>query len=110
MKVWQVGVSDCESCYTISICTTKELALREMFKKRDQLISEWKEFKIDDEKYHTEFIAEQAAKGIVYSGEDGCWRDMYGGMIQALSSNNYEEWDNYPHEVPWIQETEVIDE
>lgn len=36
--------------------------------------------------------------------EDKMWKRM----IEALSHNDYEKWDNYPHEVPWIRETEVI--
>ena len=42
-KVYLVGVSDCESNSTVCICATKEIAERELFKKRDELIAEWKE-------------------------------------------------------------------
>lgn len=47
MTVWEVGVGDCESSYTICVCATKELALREMFRKRDELLAEGREFDID---------------------------------------------------------------
>jgi len=109
MKVWEIGVSDAESCTTILICATKEIAVRELFKKRDELISEWKEMKVQEEKDREEFIAEKAAQGVHFGfGGDG-FRDMWGDMIKALSSDDYEKWDNYPHETLWIAETEVLD-
>ncbi len=108
MKVWKVGVSDCESCSTFAICSTKEIALREMFKKRDLLISEWKEMQIHNKESEKKFLEEQAKKGIYY-GFSGNERDMYGDMIKNLSHDDYEKWENYPQEVPWISETEVID-
>jgi len=102
MKVWQVGVSDCESCYTICICATKEIALREMFKKRDELIAEWKK----GEKYSRESIKKFCKKE-----NKPVWIDpMYPGMIKALSSDDYKKWDNYPHDCPWIKETNVLED
>ena len=89
MRVWQVIVSDCESSSTVCICSTKEIALREMFAYRDKLIKEWTEH--------------MKHSGIDYA------HDIYKQMIIALSHNDYENWNNYPHEVPSIEETEVID-
>jgi len=100
MTVWEVGVSDCESCCTICICATKEIALREMFKKRDSLIAEWEEQRIHNQKSIEEFCKKE---------NKPVWiDDMYPNMIKALSSDDYKRWDNYPHDVPWIRETEVI--
>lgn len=81
MKVWVVGVSDCEGNNIRCICTTKQIAERELFKARDELIKEWSE-----------------------------WRDtFYKPLIENLSGNDYEEWDNYPHEVPYLYEIDVLD-
>src|SRR6185503_5130850 len=105
MKVWEVGVSDCESSHTICICATKEIALREMFKKRDELIVEWKRMKDYEEKMQKEHREEMAKQGVFYgfaSGEE----NMYVRMIRNLSSDDYQNWKNYPQEVPWICETE----
>lgn len=107
MKVWQVGVSDCEGTSLICTCATKEIALREMFKKRDQLIVEYRKMKVYSEKSTKEFLESQAKKGVFYGFEDQR-DDMYDRMIVALSHDNYKEWDNYPHDVPWINEVEVL--
>lgn len=88
-KVWLVGVSDAESNSVICLCATKELAVKILFKERDSLVAEWKE---QLENY-----------------PNGCSQDMYGGMIHALSKDDYENWDNYPHERPYITEMEVLD-
>lgn len=101
MKVWEVGSSDCESSSTICICLTKEIALREMFKKRDSLVKEWKEMDEHSKKSIEDFCKKEGKP---------IWVDsMYLNMIKALLSDNYKKWDNYPHEKPWIQETEIID-
>jgi len=109
MKVWMVSVSDCESSHTICICATKEIALREMFKKRDALILVWKAAKILQDASEKRFLEEQAKAGVHYgfcSGEE----NMYDRMVRNLSNDDYEHWENYPQEVPWIHETEIIDE
>jgi hypothetical protein len=102
MRIWQVGVSDCESSHTICVCATKEIALREMFKKRDELLADWKKM----EEYKNNSIKDFCAK----NGQ-AIWKDeMYERMIKNLSHDNYEKWENYPHDVPWICETNVIEE
>ena len=84
MTIWVVGISDCESNSIVAICTTKEIAEREMFKTRDKLVANWKEM-------------------------DGLGEDMYKKMIAALSGNDYENWDNYPHDEPYLYETTVVE-
>lgn len=101
MKVWEVGVSDCESSHTICVCATKEIALREMFKKRDELVAEWKE--------HDEYSEKSRKEWCEKEGKEYWEDDMYQRMIEALSSDDYKNWDNYPHDRPWICETEIID-
>lgn len=108
MKIWEVGISNCESCHTFALCTTKEIALREMFRKRDELIAQWKEAKIRNEESTKKFLEEQASKGVFY-GFKGDERNMWQEMIDELSHDDYEKWDNYPHEVPWIRQTDVMD-
>jgi hypothetical protein len=90
-KVWVVGISDCEANSIVAICTTKEIAERELFKARDKLIDEWKEME--------EYIRDRDPKSNIYSN-----------MIKALSSDDYEKWDNYPHDVPYLYSTEIISE
>jgi hypothetical protein len=88
MKVWVVCVSDCETTDVKAICSTKELALRELFKARDALIAEYKHMMTYD------------------------WltnKDDYQRMIDNLSSDDYDKWDNYPHEKPYFYETELIE-
>ena len=108
MKVWIVAVSDCESTSVGAICSTKEIAIREMFNERDRLVKEWKEAKIYHEESTKKFIEESAAKGIHFGFDTG--RDMYGDMIKALSSDDWENWDNYPQERPYIFEREIIEQ
>ena len=89
MKVWLVIVSDCESSGVVAVCSTKILAERELFKKRDELVKGWKEM--------LDFAKDRGAD------------DMYQNMIKNLSSDDYEKWDNYPQEVVSISEVEVIE-
>jgi len=91
-KVWVVGIGDCEGNRIVAICTTKELAEKELFKARDELVKDWKE------------SVERLKK------EKDDFADTYKEMIEALSGNDYEKWDNYPHDVPYLYETEVITE
>lgn len=89
MKVWQVGVSDCEGTDLVCVCLTKKLAKRELFKVRDELVKEY-------------------AKMSTLSGEPCDDDGMYGNMIFRLSSDSYTTWDNFPHETPWMREVNVI--
>lgn len=91
MKIWVVRVGDCEGSYTVCLCSSKEIAERELFKKRDDLVKEWNE-------------------SLEYFKKEGHTEKMYEDMIANLSSNNYQEWENYPHDVPSIYEMEVIEE
>jgi hypothetical protein len=102
MKVYIVGISDCESSSTIAICATKEIAERELFKARDELIAEWT---IADK------AIQQSIEEFCKKEKRSSWIDsMYKDMIIALSSNDYEKWDNYPHEKPYIHEMKVLTE
>jgi hypothetical protein len=83
MEVWMVGVGDCESNEIKGIYATKELAVTELFKQRDRLVTEWKDF----------------CKNIP--------DDMYQEMIDALSSSDYSSWNNFPHDTPYIEKMRV---
>ena len=107
MKVWIVGVRDCESNYTVCICSTKELAIKKMFAERDRLLKDWHEMKEWEKESTRKFVEESAAKGIHFGFSTE--RDMYGDMIKAISSDDYENWNNYPHDVPYVYETEVLE-
>ncbi len=101
MKVWLVGVSDCEGNSIEAVCATKEIAERELFKARDRLVKEFQRMDISMQKTNDEYCAKE---------NKPTWIDnMYKDMITALSGNDYEKWDNFPHECPYLQETEVIE-
>lgn len=102
MKVWVVGVSECEGNYTICICATKQIAERELFKERDRLIKEWKEL----DEHQTKSIEEYCLKH-----KKPIWIDnMYKRMINNLLESDYEKWNNFPHDCPYIYETKIIGE
>lgn len=82
MKVWVVMCGDCEGSYLVSICATKERALKDLFSKRDTLVKEYEEM-LDMDK------------------------EMYQRMIDGLSGEDPEKWKNYPHELPYMFEQEV---
>lgn len=101
MKVYQVLQCDCESTSIISVCSTLELAERELFKQRDLLIKEWKEMQEYTEKSTEEYCKKL---GITYERPT-----RYEEMINNLSSDDYEKWDNYPHDTLTIVSMEVIE-
>ena len=89
--VWVVAVSNCESMNVVCICSSKKTAVKELFKKRDEMIKEWEE--------QDQWLQKQDR----LSARDY----MYANMIKNLSSNDYEKWDNYPHDVPYIYRQKV---
>lgn len=101
MKVWIVGVSDCEGNSIKAICLTKAIAERELFKIRDELIVEWKEM----DEYQQKSIQEFCKKENKLVWTDG----MYKEMITALSGNDYKNWYNYPHDKPYLYKIEVME-
>lgn len=82
-KVWIVMCGDVEGAAVVAICESKETALKVLFEERDRLVAEYTEM-LDMDK------------------------DMYQRMIDALSGDNYEEWNNYPHECPYLYQKEVL--
>lgn len=88
MNVWVVGISNADGDSIVCVCASKELAVKKLFHVRDELVKDW-------EKMLQEFP---------YS------KEMYSEMIAALSSDDYENWNNYPHDSPYIYETEVLKE
>lgn len=90
MTIWVVGVSDCESNRIEAICSTKEIAERELFKARDELIKEWQ-------------------KMIEWEKKEGRVDDMYQKMIANISTNDYKNWDNYPQDCPYLYKSELME-
>jgi hypothetical protein len=88
MKVWMVGVSDCEGNRVVGLFATKELAEKALFQERDELVKDWEE------------MDKSVNKGKLKDS-------IYRNMIKALSGNDYDKWDNYPHEAPYLCEYEV---
>ena len=100
MKVYLVMISHAEGCSFLCACESRELAEKELFKERDKIISQWKEQEVWEIQTHKDYLKE--------TGVDVPVSDMYPSMIKALSGSDYEKWNNYPHECPFILETEVI--
>ena len=100
MKVWIVGVGDCEGNSIRCVCATKGIAERELFKARDELVAEWETIDIEHQKDIKKYCEKE---GVSYTD------NMYKDMIVALSGNDYEKWDNYPHDRPYIYEIEIMD-
>lgn len=90
-KIWVVGVSNPETNRIVAICATKEIAERELFKARDELIEEWRDMDI-------------------FCNKDGRKDDIYKKMIKALTGDNYKKWDNFPHDCPYLYETELLED
>ena len=106
-RIWVVGVRDCESNSIVATCATKEIAERELFKERDRLIKKWEAMKVFEAKSHKKFIEEKAKQGIHF-GFKISEGNMYKEMIENLSGNDYKKWENYPHDCPYLYETEII--
>lgn len=106
MQVWIVCTSDAECTSIEAICTTKKIAERELFKVRDRLVSGWDEDNITLQKDTAVLLR----KNKNYKKEDmSLYTNMYKKMIANLSGNDYEKWNNYPHEKPYIYAMEVIE-
>jgi len=102
MKIWIVGVSDCEGNSVRCICSTKDIAERELFRARDELIAGWKRMDKFTQKSMKEFCKKNNKRVQIDM--------MYKKMITALSGNDYKKWDNYPHEIPYLYETELLED
>ena len=101
--VWLVGVANCEENRIACICATKELAEKYLFIERDKLTKDWQEMDAWCKQHDIEYNKEHPNAQV--SEDKG-----YQIMIQNLSGNDYENWNNYPHDVPYIQAREVIGE
>ena len=100
MKVWVVMTSNCEGCSFVCVCESKALAEIELFKKRDEMVAEYKEMH--------EYEIESHAKYLKETGIDVAPSNMYLKMIENLSGDDYQNWKNFPHDCPFIFETELI--
>ena len=85
MKIYLVGVRDCEGEAVNCACATKVRAEEELFSLRDRLVEQWKD-------------AMSSSRPIT----------DYKAMIVALSGNDYQNWNNYPHQQPFIEEMELM--
>lgn len=91
MTIWVVMTGDAEGASLVSLCSTKELAEKSLFEQRDELTKEWNRM--------ADYMKEQ------HGNSD----QMYHDMIKALSSDDYESWDNYPFECPHLFEKELVE-
>lgn len=83
-SVWVVFIDSPEGGYVHCLCATKEVAERELFKKRDEMVLEYRK---DFEAFND---------------------TMYEDMIEALSGDDYKNWKPYPQDHPKIYEQEVL--
>jgi hypothetical protein len=103
-SVWIVGVSDCEGNSIKAVCATKEIAERELFKARDELVDEYKKM----DKWQLQSAKDHCAKEGKPLDTSGGYFQIYKNMITALSGNDYKKWDNYPHDRPYLYKVEII--
>lgn len=89
--VWIVGVGDCEGSSVYGLYETKKSAEKALFGIRDDLVKRWqKMIEFNNKEYN------------------GAFNSMYEPMIQNLSNDDYENWDNYPHDCPYMYKEEVL--
>jgi len=79
MEVWIIQEYDCESGHVVRILSSQEKAEKAILEERDRLVSEWKRM--------VDFCKEEHSSS-----------EMYERMIKNLSSNDWREWHNYPHD------------
>lgn len=101
MNVWIVGVSDREANSIEAVCSTKEIAERELFKVRDRLVGQWKKY---DKKCQEDAARYEGQKNVTLP------KNIYIKMIENLSSNDYENWNNYPQRKPYLYNVNIIEE
>lgn len=102
MKVYLVNIGYVEGTSVVCVCKTKQIAERELFKTRDKLIKEWREGDERSRKWIEKYCKEKNVK-LQFD-------DNYLNMIHNLSSDDYENWDNYPQECPYITELDILDQ
>jgi hypothetical protein len=92
MKVYLICISAADSGSVLRIAGNPVKAWELMREERDKLVSDWKQM--------IDFIKKE-------DGELDCGVQMYEKMIQNLSGDNFEEWNNYPHDTIKLEEWEV---
>lgn len=78
-EVWIVAVTACDSWALKGLYASKKDAIKRLFKERDLLIEDWRGM--------IEFLGKPPDK-------------MFNEMIDAISKDDYENWDNDPHDTP----------
>lgn len=92
MKVYLIWKSAADYGDVLRIAGNPVKAWQLMKEERDKLVQEWKEM--------IEFIKRE-------DGVEDIGIEMYEKMIQNLSSDNFEEWINYPHDTIKLREMEL---
>ena len=82
MKVYIVGRRTREGNKIVKICATKEIAKRELFKFRDDLVAKWKKS--------------------LSAGD-------YRGVNDTYMGEKYKDWVKYLCDYPYIKEHEVVE-
>jgi len=110
MKVWVVSVNNCDENIVKTVCKTKEIAKKYLFEIRDELIKEWGKC----HKTHIKELKKFIEKNFKNKKNSGSINDfskgyvnMYKNMIKNISSDDYESWNNYPHDCPYMYDIEL---
>ena len=83
MKVYLICISAADSGGVLRIAGNPVKAWQIMREERDKLVDDWKQM--------IEFIKKE-------DGELDSGIQMYEKMIQNLSGDDFETWNNYPHD------------
>ena len=94
MKVYLICISAADSGSVLRIAGNPVKAWEIMREERDKLVDDWKQM--------IEFIKKE-------DGELDSGIQMYEKMIQNLSGDDFETWNNYPHDTIVLKEMEVED-
>lgn len=87
MKVWIVGISDCEDTMIYHVCLSKKTALVRWDERRLEII--------------------EAIEDMIKRHENKSECKMYKRMLKNLAETDPEKMDNFPHEEPFIKEMET---
>lgn len=91
MKIWLVGISDCEMTDVRYACISQRTALKRWEELRSELIKDYKNT-----------MNNRNPKNHISIGDV----EMYERILANLAETDPTKLDNYPHEEPFIMEME----
>ena len=89
--IWIVGINGCETNNVMAVCATEEIARRELFKVRDEMI---RSFDYQIEITPIEYI-----------------KQRYRKQKAILLNDNPQKWENNsPYDYPYMSNVELLEE